>query len=54
MSTQLRMTSFLLINGKMPTFVGIVTFMSRKRSFLGLSEPVKNAELVDNFILMSI
>ena len=30
---------FLLINVKMPTIVGILTFMSRKNSILGLSEP---------------
>ena len=29
---------FLLINVKMPTIVGISTFMSRKNSILGLSE----------------
>ena len=29
---------FLLINDKMPTIVGILTFMSRKNSILGLSE----------------
>ena len=32
---------FLLINVKMPTIVGILTFMSRKNSILGLFEPVK-------------
>ena len=32
---------FLLINVKMPTIVGISTFMSRKTSILGLSEPEK-------------
>ena len=30
---------FLLINVEMPTVVGISTFMSRKCSILGLSEP---------------
>ena len=30
---------FLLINIKMPTTVGILTFMSGKNSILGLSEP---------------
>ena len=29
----------LLINVKMPTIVGILTFLSRKNSILGLSEP---------------
>ena len=31
----------LLINVKMPTNVGILTFASRKNSILGLSEPEK-------------
>ena len=38
-STQLSMKFFLLINVKMPTIVGILTFMSRKNSLLHLSEP---------------
>ena len=38
-STQLSMKYFLLITIKMPTTVGILTFMSRKTRFLGLSEP---------------
>ena len=50
---QLSMTFFLLINVQMPTIVGILTFMSRKNSILGLSEP-ENAEFLDIFILMSI
>ena len=37
----------------MSTIVGILTFMSRKNSILGLSKP-KNAEFLDIFILMSI
>ena len=37
-STQLSMEFFLLINVKMPTTVGILTFMDRKNSILGLSE----------------
>ena len=37
-STQLSMKFFLLINVKMPTIVGILTFMSGKNSILGLSE----------------
>ena len=37
-STQLSMKFFLLINIKMPTIVGILTFMSRKNSILSLSE----------------
>ena len=52
-SPQLSMKFLLLINVKMPTIVGILTFMSRKNSILGLSEPEK-AELHDNFIIMSI
>ena len=32
---------FLLINVKMPTTIGILTFMSRKNTILGLSEPEK-------------
>ena len=35
------MEFFLLINIKMPTIVGILTFMSRKNSILGLYEPEK-------------
>ena len=44
---------FLLINVKMPTIVGILTFMSGKKSILGLSEPIK-AEFLDIIKLMSI
>ena len=40
-STQLSMTFFLLINVKMPTIVGILTFMSGQNSILCLSEPEK-------------
>ena len=32
---------FMLINVEMPTVVGILTFMSRKNSFLDFSEPEK-------------
>ena len=52
-STQPRMKFFRLINVKMPTIVGILTFMSGKNSILGLSEP-KKAEFLDIFILMCI
>ena len=52
-STQLSMKFFLLIYVKIPTVVGILTFMSGKNSILGLSEP-KNAEFLDIFILMNI
>ena len=37
-STQLSMKFSLLINVKMPTIVGILTFKSGKNSILGLSE----------------
>ena len=40
-STQLSMEFFLLINVKMPTIVGILTFMSRKNKILGLYDPDK-------------
>ena len=51
-STQLSMKFFLLINVKMPTIVGILTFMNRKNSILSLSEP-ENADFLDIFIHMS-
>ena len=41
-STQLSMKFFLLKIVKMPTIVGILTFMSRKNSILGLSESEKS------------
>ena len=41
-SAQLSINFFLLINVKMPTIVGILTFMSRKNSIIGLSEPEKS------------
>ena len=41
-STQLSIKFFLFINVKMPTNVGIITFMSGKNSILGLSEPTKS------------
>ena len=40
-------------NVKMPTSVGILTFMNMKNSIISLSEP-KNAEFSVIFILMSI
>ena len=43
----------LLINVKIPTIDGILTFMSGKNSVLGLSKP-KKTECLDIFILMSI
>ena len=45
---------FLLINVKMPTIVGILTFMSGQNSILILSEPDKCLIYIDIFILMSI
>ena len=41
------MKLFLLINVKMPTNVGILTFISRKITILGLSELEKKAEFLD-------
>ena len=41
-STQLGMKFFQLINVKMPTIVGILTFMRGKKSNQGLSEPTKS------------
>ena len=35
------MKFFLPINVKMPTIVGILTFMTRKNNILGLSQPEK-------------
>ena len=52
-STQLSMKFFMLINVKMPTIVGILTFMSGKNNILCLSEP-KKAEFLDSVIFMSI
>ena len=43
-----------LLNVKMPTIVGILTFMRGKNSILGLSEPEKKAEFLDIFIFVSI
>ena len=42
---------FLLINVKMPTMIGILTFMSRENSILGLPEP---KIFLGMFILKSI
>ena len=38
-SAQLSTKFFLLIDIKMPTIIGILTFMSRKTCILALSEP---------------
>ena len=40
-SIQLSMKVYLLINVKMSTIVGILTFLSMKNNILGLSEPEK-------------
>ena len=40
-SAQLSMKFFLLINVKMPTIVGILTFTGRKKNFFGLYDPEK-------------
>ena len=45
---------FLLINVKMPTIVGVLTFMSWKNSIIGLFEHEKKAEFLDIFILITI
>ena len=50
-STQLSTKFFLLINVKMPTVVGVLTFMSRKNSILGLSKPEK-ANFLEIYILI--
>ena len=52
--TQLSMEFFKLMNVKMPTTVGILTFMNRENSIISLSEPEKKADFLDVFILMSI
>ena len=53
-STQLSIKFFLLINVKMLTIVGILTFMRGKNSIFGLHEPKKKNEFLDIFILMCI
>ena len=41
-SSHLSIKFFLLINVEMSTFVGILTFKSRKNSMLSFSEPEKS------------
>ena len=53
-STKLSMKFFLLVNVKMPTVVGILTFMSGKNSIISLSEPKPHPEFLYIFILMNI
>ena len=45
------MTFFLLINVKMPTIVGILTFMRGKNSILDLYEPKKPNFLIFIYLL---
>ena len=52
-STQLNIIFFLLINVKMPTIVGTLTFMSRKVAFSAYLS-LEEAEFFYIFILMSI
>ena len=52
--TQLIMEFFLLVNVKISTNAGILTFMNRKNSTVSLYEPEKRPESLDIFILMSI
>ena len=52
-SAKLSMKCFLLINVKMPTIVGILTFISRKKTFSAYML-LKNAEFLEIFILMCI
>ena len=52
--TQLSMKLFLLINIKMSTIVGILTFMSMKNSILDLSDPEIKAKFLNIFIPVSI
>ena len=48
--TQLSMKFFLLINVKMPTIVGILTFMSRKKIAFYAYTILKNAGFFESFI----
>ena len=50
-STQLSMDFSMLINVKMPTIVGILTFMSGKNSILGLSEQIKKPNFLISLYL---
>ena len=53
-STQLNMKFFLLTNVKMPTILGILTFMSGKKVAFKAYLSLETAEFLDTFILMSI
>ena len=48
------MKFFLLINVKVPTIVGVLTFTNAKNCILGLSEPKRRPNFLIFFILMSI
>ena len=52
-STQLEIKFFLLINVKMPTSVGNLMLMNRKKKAFLAYLSLKNAEFLDMFILMS-
>ena len=52
-STQLSMKFFLLINVKMPTIVGSLTFMSWRNSIINLSEPGKKLIFLIFFYLFA-
>ena len=52
-SAQLNMTFFLLINVKMPTTVGNLTFVNRTNSILGLSE-LEKLNILIFFLHMNI
>ena len=41
------------INFKMPTVVGILTFMTWKNTVLGLYDPEKTAEFLDIFLILT-
>ena len=45
-SAQLSIKNFLLVNVKMPTIVGILTFMGGKNNIVGLSEPEKKLNVL--------
>ena len=51
---QMIMKSFLLMNVKVPSVGGILTFKSRNNCILGLSEPEKNLNFLIFFSLCAI
>ena len=50
---QLNMKFCLLINVKMPTIVGILTFISRKNSILSISDPELKLNFLIFFVIVS-